>query len=63
MRGKRSLHNLVLITINWLVATVMMVSACLLDSEDWLVFLAIVMVCAGYLALYTYVNIDRGGVL
>lgn len=60
---RRSLHDKVLILISYAVAVIMLVSACLLDSEDWKAFLIITCMCAGYLTLYTYANMDRGGVL
>lgn len=57
------MKNKILVTVNWLVVVVMLVSACMLDSGDWPIFLAVTFVCAGYLALYTLANADRGGVL
>lgn len=60
---RRSLHDKILILVNYVVAIIMLISACLLDSEDCMVFLTITAVCAGYLGLFTYANSDRGGIL
>lgn len=61
--SKRSKHDKILIVTAWIVAMIMLISACLVDSENWEVFWAITTVCAVYLGLFTYANADRGGIL
>lgn len=57
------MKNKILISINWILAIVMMVSSCLLESDDWPTFMVIILVCTCYYSLFTYANREKGGVL
>lgn len=58
---KRQLIRKKIVTaINWVITMVMFTSACLLDSDNWALFAAVMLVCAGYLAAFAYATTNGG---
>lgn len=57
-KGKRrmSMHDAILIVVAFIVLLVMSVSACLLDSPNWKVFMAIIVICSLYMYVFAYAN-------
>lgn len=56
---KRSFRDTLLITINYLVAVIMLLAACLIDSDSWVPFI-IFAICALWLVLFAIVRYIGG---
>lgn len=59
MWKERSWHDRGVIIRTWIVVIIMLTSGCLLDSEDWGLFLMIMILGAIYLTVFSIVNYDR----
>lgn len=56
---RRPIYEKVVTAINLVITMIMFISACLLDSEDWVMFTVITLVCAGYLIAFGYATMNR----
>ena len=53
------MKNKILKSIAYIVFTVAVFCGCMLDSENWYIFLGGLMICTAYLSLYYGVNRER----
>lgn len=58
---RRSLHDKILIGIARAMLIIMFTCLCMIDSEQWWLFVLVAMLCGSYLAVYTYANRDYRG--